>query len=85
MIKFLVIGSLIMTVKQLLDEKGRIAYVEVRTPKGNQLLFSGSQEDFLKNGYTGDSQNTISVQEIMSMSVCRHIQISCNSIIIGTM
>lgn len=74
-----------MTVDQLLDEKGRIACVEVRTPKGNQLLFSGSQEDFSKNGYTGDSQNTISVQEIMSMSVRKHIQISCNSIIIETM
>ena len=74
-----------MTVKQLLDEKGRIACVEVRTSKGNQLLFSGSQDVFSKNGYTGDSQNTISVQEIMSMSVCKHIQISCSSIIIETM
>jgi len=71
-----------MTVKQLLDEKCRIACVEVRTSKGNQLLFSGSQDVFSKNGYTGDSQNTISVQEIMSMLVCKHIQISCNSIII---
>ena len=74
-----------MTVKQLLDKLGRIALVEIRTLKGIQNLFSGSHEDFSKNGYVGDCCNTLTVPEIMNLIVSDYYSpAGCNSIIITT-
>lgn len=74
-----------MKVKQLLDEKGRKAIVEIRTSKGVQLLYSGSADDFSKNGYIADECNSISLQDIMQLEVSdNRIPEGCNSIIIFT-
>lgn len=74
-----------MTVKELLNEKGRVACVDVRHSKGNYLLFSSTPEEFSKNGYVADSCNTISVLEIMNLNVSDYfVPDGCNSLVIQT-
>ena len=74
-----------MNVKQLLGELVRQPVVDVRTNKGSQLLFSGSQENFSKNGYTADSCNTLPLQDVMNLNVTRYFSPEgCNAMIIET-
>lgn len=75
-----------MTVKELLNQKGRIAVVEIRTKeKGNQLLFSDSSERFEKEGYKADTCNNIPITDIMNLNVSNYrTPQGCNSIIIET-
>ena len=74
-----------MNVNELLNEKGKIACVDVRTSKGNQLLFSGTTEHFYENGYVADRCNTLSITEIMNLTVSDYlIPEGCNSIVIQT-
>ena len=75
-----------MTVKELLNQKGRIAVVEIRVNgKGNQLLFSDSSECFEKEGYKADTCNNIPIQDIMNLNVSNYrTPPGCNSMIIET-
>ena len=74
-----------MTVRELLEEKGRIACVHIRNVNSNEnyYLYSDSPKEFSKKGYVDDTCNTISIQEIMNLRVSGYyVPDGCNSIII---
>ena len=72
-----------MTVRELLEEKGRVACVHIRNSEKNYYLYSDSPEKFSKNGYVTRIDSTISVQEIMNLCVdSYYVPDGCNSLII---